>query len=242
MDISKLLNVARVLAWRERRVAQDQAVAAHFASFLESLYLYGRSAELPLTVICKLKSGDYLRAKMEGVSELMATLTRTAPNRPEAQVSDTNYLRSGCHARTQLAHPVMLRSVRFDHSVHLAALPRGPQLRCTGCHTSVGPNSHFAVDTNTCFSCHFYGAAGESAAAGCVTCHALPQGNAGFDHVAAGIQTQDQACAACHADVVAGSAAVEPRECRHCHIESTSQLMTDSVADIHRRHVQGHRR
>ena len=61
VDISKLLNVARVLAWREGRVAQDQAVAAYFASFLENLYLYGRSAEVPLTVICKLKSGDYLR-------------------------------------------------------------------------------------------------------------------------------------------------------------------------------------
>jgi len=61
VDISKLLNVARVLAWREGRVAPDQAVAAYFASFLENLYLYSRAPELPLTVICKLKSGEYLR-------------------------------------------------------------------------------------------------------------------------------------------------------------------------------------
>jgi heterodisulfide reductase subunit C2 len=61
VDISKLFHAARVMAWRTGRVAPDQAIAAYFASFLENLYLYGRSAELPLTVICKLKSQDYLR-------------------------------------------------------------------------------------------------------------------------------------------------------------------------------------
>ncbi len=61
VDISKLFNAARVRAWREGRVAGDQAIATYFASFLETLYLYGRSAELPLTIICKLKSEDYLR-------------------------------------------------------------------------------------------------------------------------------------------------------------------------------------
>jgi len=61
VDICELLHAARVRAWRSGRVAPDQAMAAYFASFLENLYLYGRSAELPLTVICKLKSQDYLR-------------------------------------------------------------------------------------------------------------------------------------------------------------------------------------
>ena len=61
VDVSKLLGAARAIAWRSGRVAPDQAIAAYFASFIENLYLYGRSAELPLTVICKLKSQDYLR-------------------------------------------------------------------------------------------------------------------------------------------------------------------------------------
>jgi len=61
VDISKLFHAARVTAWRSGRVAPDQAIATYFASFVENLYLYGRSAELPLTVICKLKSQDYLR-------------------------------------------------------------------------------------------------------------------------------------------------------------------------------------
>lgn len=61
VDISKLLQAARVVAWRNGKVAPDQAIATYFASFLENLYLYGRSAELPLTVICKLKSENYFQ-------------------------------------------------------------------------------------------------------------------------------------------------------------------------------------
>jgi heterodisulfide reductase subunit C len=61
VDISGLLHAARVKAWRSGEVARDEAIAAYFASFAENLYLYGRSAELPLTVICKLKSQEYLR-------------------------------------------------------------------------------------------------------------------------------------------------------------------------------------
>jgi len=61
VDISGLFQTARVMAWRSGQVAPDQAVATYFASFLENLYLYGRAAELPLTIIHKLKSQDYLR-------------------------------------------------------------------------------------------------------------------------------------------------------------------------------------
>ncbi len=67
VDISKLLHAARAAAWRSGKVAPDQAIAAYFASFLENLYLYGRSAELPLTIICKVKSEDYFRDFMLGL-------------------------------------------------------------------------------------------------------------------------------------------------------------------------------
>ncbi len=61
VDVSKLFTAARVRAWRSGKVSRDQGIAAYFASFLENLYLYGRSAELPLTLICKLKSEEYFR-------------------------------------------------------------------------------------------------------------------------------------------------------------------------------------
>ncbi len=182
----------------------------------------------------------YLRAKIKGTSQLVQTLTDSAARKPVAQVSNETCLRSGCHSTDQLAHPVMLRTIRFEHRGHLGVLARGPQLRCTSCHTSVDPDTHFAVDTNTCFTCHFHGAlTNTTTAAGCVSCHALPQGKVAFDHVAAGVKPQDAACANCHERVVAGTAAVEPRQCRHCHIERAGQLMTASIGDIHARHVTG---
>jgi len=61
VDISGLFHLARATAWRSGRVAPDQAIAAYFASFVENLYIYGRAAELPLTLICKMKSEDYYR-------------------------------------------------------------------------------------------------------------------------------------------------------------------------------------
>ena len=67
VDVSKIFNAARVAAWRTGRVAIDQPFAAYFASFVENLYLYGRSAELPLTIICKLKSENYFDSFMLGL-------------------------------------------------------------------------------------------------------------------------------------------------------------------------------
>jgi nitrate/TMAO reductase-like tetraheme cytochrome c subunit len=183
----------------------------------------------------------FLRAKMKGTSQLVATLTQSASNRPEAQVSNETCLRSGCHSSDQLARPVALRTVRFQHQQHLGALARGPQLRCTSCHTSVDPERHFAVDTNACFTCHFHATSAPASVgkAGCVACHGVPQKNAAFDHVSAGVKPEDQACASCHEKVVSGSPAVEPRQCRHCHIERAAQLLAAGTADIHRRHVMG---
>jgi len=60
VDISGLFHLARARAWRNGRVAPDQAIATYFASFIENLYIYGRAAELPLTVISKMKSENYL--------------------------------------------------------------------------------------------------------------------------------------------------------------------------------------
>ncbi len=67
VNVSELLQVARVLAWREGKVDPNHPMAGYFASFLENLYVYGRSAELPLTIICKLKSEDYFRDFMLGI-------------------------------------------------------------------------------------------------------------------------------------------------------------------------------
>ncbi|MGA7617093.1 MAG: 4Fe-4S dicluster domain-containing protein [Thermoanaerobaculia bacterium] len=67
VDVSGLLHAARVAAWQAGRLPRDKTIATYFASFVENLYLYGRSAELPLTLIWKLKSEDYLRDMLLGI-------------------------------------------------------------------------------------------------------------------------------------------------------------------------------
>lgn len=67
VDVGGLMQAARVQAWRGGKAAPDQPIVAYFASFVENLYLYGRSAELPLTIICKLKSEDYFRDMVLGL-------------------------------------------------------------------------------------------------------------------------------------------------------------------------------
>jgi nitrate/TMAO reductase-like tetraheme cytochrome c subunit len=203
----------------------------------------------------------YAKAKMRGFSELVISLTgaSSAP-KPAARVSDETCLRSGCHSTRDLAGVRYPRRLfYFNHATHLrgtfvaASLGapaknwRGPELRCTSCHTDVGPESHFAVDTNACFTCHFEtGTEPRPAIAtvGCVNCHAVPQGGAPsgpgsdrFDHVAAGV-TPDADCAGCHAGLSRGSVAVEERQCRHCHLERSEDLLRAGTTAIHRQHVR----
>ncbi len=201
--------------------------------------------------------GGYARAKMQGFSELVVSLTGTQASKPAAKVSDRTCLQSGCHSVRQLTGVRYARRVYyFNHAIHLGntfaeagfRVPaknwRGPELRCTTCHTDTGPESHFSVDTNACFTCHFE-AAGEPrpaiAAVGCVNCHAVPQGERGaegFVHATAGVTPNDDACAGCHAGLSHGSAAVEERQCRHCHIERSEELLRAGAPAIHQRHVR----
>jgi len=200
----------------------------------------------------------YAKAKMQGLSELVITMTGTQSAKPTAHVNDQNCLRSGCHTVGQLAATRYVRRVYyFSHATHMrgaflaAGLRvdektwRGPDLRCTSCHTDVGPESHFAVDTNACFTCHFHGG-GEPepviAGVGCVGCHAVPAGERGagrFEHAAAGVTANDEACAGCHAGLTHGSQVVEERRCRHCHLEHSEGLLRAGAPAIHREHVRG---
>lgn len=187
----------------------------------------------------------YVRAKVQGFSELVVALTGTQRGKPTARVGDETCLRSGCHARERLPQAQYVGGkFYFRHGAHLGALERGPELRCTSCHADTGPESHFAVDTNACFTCHFRAASPPrpATAVGCVACHGVPQGPRGsatFDHGTAGVARTDSACAACHAGVSRGSGAVEQRRCRHCHIERAERLMPAGISAIHARHVRG---
>ncbi len=206
----------------------------------------------------------FAKAKMQGFSELVISLTGAPVSKPAARVSDDTCLRSGCHSTRELTGVLHARRLfYFNHATHLrgtfaqAGLGapgknwRGPELRCTSCHTDVGPESHFAVDTNACFTCHFETGGPNGldprpaiAGVGCVNCHAVPQGGVPsgpgaepFDHAAAGV-TPSADCAGCHAGLSHGSVAVEERQCRHCHLERSEDLLRAGETAIHRRHVR----
>jgi nitrate/TMAO reductase-like tetraheme cytochrome c subunit len=185
----------------------------------------------------------FLKAKFKGTSQLVATITNTQAHRPIAEVKNATCLKSGCHSMDVLGQRLHVRrTFFFSHEKHLGAIGRGPELRCTSCHTAVDTESHFAVDTNACFTCHFKAASDPrpATATGCVGCHGLPGGAqvvASFDHAALGVTASDESCVSCHERVAIGSPAVEPRQCRHCHSETSATLLTSGTLAIHSLHV-----
>ncbi len=213
----------------------------------------------------------FAKAKIQGFSQLVVSLTGAPATKPAAIVNDATCLHGGCHSTRELTGVLYARRLfYFNHAKHLGSTfaaasfdgpgggpsPakdwRGPELRCTSCHTDVGPESHVAVDTNACFTCHFETAGSSApspqpsiAGVGCVACHAVPQGGAPagagagqFDHAAAGVTPDDAVCAGCHADLSRGSMAVEDRQCRHCHLERSQDLLRAGETAIHRQHVR----
>jgi len=186
----------------------------------------------------------YLKAKLQGTAELVATLTRTQAYKPMAEVRNETCLTRDCHSTDQLARRLRIRGAYyFNHSVHVSSTGRGPELRCTSCHTDVGPETHFGVDTNACFTCHFAvtGEPQPTTTMSCVACHGLPEdarGVSGFDHAAAGVMATDETCLSCHADLTRGLPTVEQRQCRHCHLESPAGLIAAGSPAIHGKHVR----
>jgi hypothetical protein len=170
-------------------------------------------------------------------SQLVATITHTQAHRPVAQVNNATCLSGGCHSMETLRQPLFVHQTYFfDHLKHLGSLPRGPELRCTSCHTAVDTESRFAVDTNACFTCHFKTATETrpATAIGCVGRHGVPTRTAaGFDHVAGGVTATDAACRSCHEPVSSGSPAVETRQRHHCHAETPATLLPAGTPFIH---------
>ena len=183
--------------------------------------------------------GGFVKAKIQGTSELVAMVTGRQKAKPIAEIDNGRC--SECHALEALRGPVLVdQRYLFDHGIHLGPLARGPELRCTSCHTDTGAEAHFAVDTNSCFTCHFKTASPPAPVgkAGCVSCHGVPQ-TAAFDHAGAVVEASDASCLECHDGMSSGTTAVEVRRCRHCHAEAAAVLRVAAPAAVHERHVSG---
>jgi nitrate/TMAO reductase-like tetraheme cytochrome c subunit len=132
-------------------------------------------------------------------------------------------------------------------------------LTCAACHGyDASSENHFAVDRQTCYTCHFTNQGFNAGTGTCLKCHEPPtrqilihgapttQGAKPsiMDH--RDILARNIDCASCHLDVVAGRAQVSARECAHCHdrasyLKDFERRTTETVEEYHRVHVAAQR-
>lgn len=178
----------------------------------------------------------YMKAKVRGFSELVTEATDTGSYKPQAIVKDSSCLRAGCHDVSKLT-AVTNRHFSFDHSIHLGVEIEGIQLHCTSCHSKADTNTHFTVDTQACFSCHF--ASHQIASQDCTACHEVPQqavGNLRFRHASLVSSTENQ-CLMCHSGGIQTVSGSSLAKCSDCHAEPAASLKADDPVALHKTHV-----
>jgi nitrate/TMAO reductase-like tetraheme cytochrome c subunit len=216
---------------------------------------------------------DTLWVKYQALSQVVKWATHTYSSKPFAEVEDGSCLRSGCHDRNQLkGQKVFKRGIRFDHGRHLGTWGastgspkpplrserlgeagalldggrRGPQLRCTSCHSQIVVSTHIQVTESTCFLCHFKGVkTGRELqpVAGCTGCHESPQrdikvGSVRFNHE--DVRRRGVACQSCHLNVVEGSGEAPRERCLTCHNQPEKLERYADTPAIHAHHVASH--
>jgi nitrate/TMAO reductase-like tetraheme cytochrome c subunit len=147
-------------------------------------------------------------------------------------------------AGPSLGHADISRSA--DEKAPAADAPRGPELRCTSCHTQVVVSTHIQVTESTCFLCHFKGAmAGRELRpiAGCTGCHQTPPGDIvlgtiRFSHEE--VRRRGVACQSCHLNVVEGDGAAPRERCLTCHNQAEQLARYGDQPFIHAAHVTTH--
>jgi len=129
-------------------------------------------------------------------------------------------------------------------------------MQCTNCHTYAAPDPtendghakhHFAVNTTSCYTCHFNNEGFNTGTNTCLMCHNLPREDITVHktlsaEASAALGTPDLSkppikmnhqsilerkvgCVACHADVAREDSQVTRRDCEHCH--NQSRFFTD---------------
>ncbi len=132
-------------------------------------------------------------------------------------------------------------------------------LNCAACHSyDASGQNHFAVDRQTCYTCHFTNQAFNHGTGQCLNCHVPPTRQI-LIHAAPATQGAKPSimnhqdildrkidCTSCHLDVIQGQGRVSARECTHCHDQASylerfeSRTLKD-VEEYHRVHVAAQR-
>jgi hypothetical protein len=190
---------------------------------------------------------DTIWVKYQALAQVAKWATQTYSSKPFAEVEDASCLRSGCHDRRLLRGQVVFKGgIVFDHKPHLEEPRRGPQLRCTSCHSQIVVSTHIEVTETTCFLCHFKGMKTSRELhpiAGCPGCHLPPRGDIRvgsitFNH--ADVVRRGVACQSCHLNVVEGEGEAPRERCFTCHNEPGKLARYPDTAVVHDFHVAGH--
>jgi nitrate/TMAO reductase-like tetraheme cytochrome c subunit len=134
-------------------------------------------------------------------------------------------------------------------------------LSCSGCHNfDASEARHLAVNTITCFTCHFTNETFNHGTGECLKCHQAPTrpilvherpsalaaaaGPVLMDH--RDIVARKVDCASCHLDVIQDDSRVAERTCTACHdqtryLEGFATRTTATVEEYHRVHIAGQR-
>lgn len=196
--------------------------------------------------------------KFQALSQVVKYVTRTYSSKPYAEISDAACLRKGCHETRLLqgqetfipvrAGKKTTVKIKFDHTPHLTAQPRGKKLRCTSCHSQIVVGNHMEVTTSTCFLCHFkgtkYGRV-ENPIGGCGNCHAAPEGEFKFGDVTFNhkdfVGARHVACQNCHLDAIQGEGEAKKDRCTQCHNEPSRLARYTDIDFMHKNHVTDHK-
>lgn len=213
--------------------------------------------------------GDRLEAVQLNIAATKAKIGKFAAVEAATRIDETAQSVGPRHIRTEtmlaLLDQVGLPELKDDaleltDLIHeKTRLQQLADINCAACHgyDETG-GSHFRVDLNTCYTCHFTNETFNHGTGECLRCHEPPtrmiavhdisltneDAPALMDHrdiVARGID-----CASCHLDVVEGDSRVAARECQQCHDQDRYLVdfetrNTETVEEYHRVHVAGQR-
>ncbi|MCK4999103.1 MAG: NapC/NirT family cytochrome c, partial [Anaerohalosphaera sp.] len=192
-------------------------------------------------------AGNYVKGKINGLSQAVDCMVGRVGTKPEAVVPDVTCLRSSCHTSDALDNDdKKFNGVNFTHEGHVGQTVNGIKVTCGTCHNHYEGNEHFSVRNDSCFTCHFLTSSGDNeglnpSKVGCLDCHDVPdktidQGYVKINHKEFA-EYQTNCGESCHKKQVSVQSKVDKNTCLACHTYSLSDKWT--AEELHHDHTAG---
>jgi cytochrome c-type protein NapC len=191
-------------------------------------------------------AGNYMKAKIQGMSQSIDYIVGRVGTQAEGTVADASCLRSGCHYTEKLASKTIdFNGVKFTHKGHISSEVDGIHISCGTCHGHYEGDEHFSVNRDVCFTCHFLTGGDEGkrvVETGCRSCHEVPdkvikRGMVEVNHLE--FASYEASCEdSCHKGQVAKASAVKEDSCLMCHSFLKSRKEKEAV-ELHEIHSEG---